>query len=121
MARFLSGGAYERHMRSLRNAIKTQVLKTALAVQKYFPPGTRFSFPEGGSLLWVEIPGGADGMTVYRNALKRHISILPGVVCSVSGGFKNYIRIGCGQPFTKETERAIKILGELANDTSMVL
>jgi len=116
MARFLGGGAYERHMRFLRNTIKTQVLKTAFAIQKYFPEGTRFSFPEGGSLLWVELPGNTDGMTVYQNALKRRISILPGVVCSVSGQFKNYIRIGCGHPFTAETEQAIKVLGELAND-----
>ena len=114
MARFLAGGTLERHMRSLRSTLKTQVLKTALAVQKFFPSGTRFSFPEGGSLLWVELPGKADGMTMYQAALKRQISILPGVVCSVSGDFKNYIRIGCGQPFTDEMERAIRILGELA-------
>ena len=115
MARFLAGGALERHMRSLRSTLKTQVLKTALAVQKHFPPGTRFSFPEGGSLLWVELPGNADGMTIYQNAMKRWISILPGAVCSVSDGFKNYIRIGCGQPFTDETERAIRILGGLVD------
>ena len=113
MARFLAGGTLERHMRSLRNTLKTQVLKTALAVQKYFPSGTRFSFPEGGSLLWVELPRKADGMAMYQAALKRQISILPGAVCSVSGKFKNYIRIGCGQPFTDETERAIQILGKL--------
>lgn len=115
MARFLSGGTLERHMRSLRNTLKAQVLKTALAVQKYFPAGSRFSFPEGGSLLWVELPGSADGTAMYQAALKQRISILPGAVCSVSGGFKNYIRIGCGQPFTHETERAIQVLGELAH------
>jgi DNA-binding transcriptional MocR family regulator len=113
MARYLDGGAVDRHLRSLRSAVKTQVLKTTLAVQKYFPPGTGCSFPDGGSLLWVELPKPADGMAVYRNALKRRISILPGVVCSVSGVFKNYIRIGCGHPFTDETARAIEVLGEL--------
>ncbi len=114
MARFLAGGTFERHMRSLRNMVKTQVVKTALAVQKYFPEGTRLSFPEGGSLLWVELPENADGMALYQAALKQRISILPGVVCSVSGKFKNYVRIGCGRPFSDDTERAIKILGGLA-------
>jgi DNA-binding transcriptional MocR family regulator len=116
MARYLSGGAVDRHMRTLRNAVKAQVLKTALAVRKYFPEGTGFSFPEGGSLLWVALPEGTDGMTVYRNALKQNISTLPGVVCSVSGVFTNYIRIGCGHPFTDEMERAMEVLGGLVED-----
>jgi DNA-binding transcriptional MocR family regulator len=118
MARYLAGGGVDRHMRTLRNAVKSQVLKTALAIRKYFPPGTGFSFPEGGSLLWVELPKGTDGMAVYQRALEQRISILPGVVCSVSGVFKNYIRIGCGHPFTDETERAVEVLGELVENAA---
>ena len=102
-------------MRTLRGAVKAQVLKTTLAVKKYFPEGTRFSLPTGGSLLWIQLPGQTDGMTIYRKALEKGISILPGDVCSVSGVFRNYIRIGCGHPFTPEIEGGIRILGELVD------
>ena len=113
MARFLAGGTCDRHMRSLRTIVKAQTLKTALAVKKYFPEDTRLSFPAGGSLLWIELNRQADGLELYRKALERRISILPGAVCSVSGMFKNFIRIGCGAPFTAETERGIETLGRL--------
>jgi DNA-binding transcriptional MocR family regulator len=114
MARFLAGGTCDRHLRTLRSALKSQTLKTALAVKKYFPENTRLSFPAGGSLLWIELDKHIDGMVLYRKALEHRIAILPGVVCSVSGMFKNYIRIGCGAPFTAEVEGGIEILGRLA-------
>jgi len=113
MARFLGGSAYERHLRVLRSAIRAQTLKTAMAVKKHFPKDTRLSFPAGGSLLWIELNRRADGLTLYRHALENRISILPGSVCSVSGMFRNFIRIGCGAPFTNETERGIETLGRL--------
>lgn len=114
MARFLRDGGYERHMRSLRAALQRQVLRTALAVRRFFPAGTRLALPEGGSLLWVQLPDGRDGLTLYRRALERRISILPGVVCGVSGDYAEYIRLGCGHPFTDKTEAGIQTLGELA-------
>ncbi|AOY58649.1 PLP-dependent aminotransferase family protein [Desulfococcus sp.] len=114
MARFLEGGAYERHLRILRGAVRNQTLKTAMAVKKHFPQDTRLSFPAGGSLLWIELNRRIDGMTLYQQALENRIAILPGAVCSVSGMFRNFIRIGCGAPFTNETERGIETLGRLA-------
>ncbi len=116
IACFLSEGAYERHLRGLRTAVKNQVIRTAFAIQKYFPEGTRLSLPEGGALLWVQLPCCADGLKVYQKASENKISILPGVVCSVSGQFVSYIRIGCGHPFTELTEKGIETLGKLVNE-----
>ncbi|MDM8539163.1 PLP-dependent aminotransferase family protein, partial [Desulfobacterales bacterium HSG17] len=113
---FLKQGACERYFRSLRNALKKQTIKTALAIQKYFPDKTRLAVPEGGALLWVQLPAGTDSLNLYKKALKHEISILPGIVCSVSDQFGNYIRIGCGHPFSEKTEKGIQKLGELTNE-----
>lgn len=115
---FLSESAFERHLRSLRGALKKQTVRTALAIQKYFPPDTRLVVPQGGSLLWVQLPPGADGLSLYRKALNHHISILPGIACSVAGQFGNYIRIGCGHPFSEATEKGIATLGRLVAEAS---
>lgn len=116
IAQFLKQGACERHFRSLRNALKKQTMKTALAIRKHFPEKTCLAVPKGGALLWVQLPEGIDGLKLYKQALKNEISILPGIVCSVSGQFVNYIRIGCGHPFTQATEEGIKKLGELVEE-----
>lgn len=113
LCRFLSGGGYNRHLRSLRNAVKKQTTNTALAIRKYFPPDIRLAIPQGGALLWVQLPQNIDGLDVYRKAMERRISILPGSVCTISGSFKNYIRICSSSPFTPAVEKGIATLGEL--------
>ncbi len=115
---YLKGGGYERHLRSLRGALKRQTTAAALAVQRYFPPGTRLAPPRGGNLLWVELPPETDGLALYHLALEKKISILPGVACDRSGRHTNYIRLGCGFPFTDEVERGIETLGNLAKGSA---
>jgi len=65
----LASGAYDRHLRVLRSALKKQVFKTALEIQRHFPEQTRLAVPQGGSLLWVQLPPGVDGLSVYQTAL----------------------------------------------------
>jgi DNA-binding transcriptional MocR family regulator len=116
VSRFLSSGAYDRHLRSLRRNLKQQAIKTALAVQKHFPPDTRMAFPRGGSLLWVQLAPQIDGVDLYRRALDRNISIIPGAVCSNSGQFNNYIQISTGLPHTAGVEAGIRTLGEIIRE-----
>jgi len=112
MAEFLKSGAYDRFMRNLRGRLKKQSLLVAHAVQQYFPKGTRVSVPKGGSLLWIQLPGKMNGMELYKIAREKNISIIPGEVCSSSGRFKNYIRLGCGSIFNREMEQGIEVLGK---------
>lgn len=118
ISKYLADGANERHLRRLRNLLKKQVLRSAFAIQKHFPSGTRLAMPDGGTLLWVELPPQVDGLKVYRKALNHHIAIIPGVVCSNSRQFKNFIQISCGAPFTEDMERGIMRLGEIVSELS---
>jgi DNA-binding transcriptional MocR family regulator len=118
IAQYLAGGAYERHLRRLRNALKKQVVRTALAIQKHFPPETRLAIPNGGTLLWVQLPLSVDGLKVYRKALDHRIAIIPGTVCSNYGQFKNFIQISCGAPYTTKVENGIATLGRIISKLS---
>jgi DNA-binding transcriptional MocR family regulator len=113
LARFLTEAPWERHLRRLRAALRQQVIKTALAIQAAFPEETRLAVPSGGSLLWVQLDGAADGDVIYRSALENRIAILPGSVCSAAGIHRNYIRIGCGYPVTERVEQGIRTLGRI--------
>jgi DNA-binding transcriptional MocR family regulator len=83
------------------------------AIAKYFPPGTRICRPAGGYMLWIELPPGVDGLKLHRAALLERISILPGVLFSATGRYKNCIRINCGHVWTKTHDRALVTLGRL--------
>ena len=115
IAEFLKSGAYERFMRTLRATLKKQSLMIAQAVQRYFPKGTRVSVPKGGSLLWVQLQDQINGLELYKTAREKKISIIPGEVCSSSGRYKNYIRLGCGSVYNQEMEQGIKTLGKSIN------
>ena len=116
IAQYLAEGAFERYSRRLRHLLKKQVVRTAFAIQQYFPSETRLAIPEGGTLLWVELPSQIDGLQVYRKALENHIAIIPGGVCSNSKRFTNYIQISCGAPVTEDMEKGIMRLGEIIKD-----
>jgi DNA-binding transcriptional MocR family regulator len=113
VAQFLASGAYERHLRRLRNCLKNQIIRTAFSIQQHFPTETRLAIPTGGTLLWVQLPPQVDGLEVYQKALDENIAIIPGVVCSNSRQFNNFIQISCGAPFTAKVEKGIAILGKI--------
>ncbi|HRH44682.1 MAG TPA: PLP-dependent aminotransferase family protein [Pyrinomonadaceae bacterium] len=110
---FLQSGNYDRHLRGLRTALFRQMLLTVEAVSKYFPPKTRVSHPQGGSVLWVELPKGFDSLALYRHALSEKIGIVPGIVFSAQNKYRNFIRLSYGHCFDEKIEFAIEKLGEI--------
>ncbi len=116
VAEFLKEGAYDRHLRKLRSAVKNQVADTARAVARYFPEQTKISAPKGGFVLWVELDKGVDGMKVFELAKANKIFITPGVMCSGTGKYRNCIRLSCGHPWNEKMEAGIRILGEIIKE-----
>jgi DNA-binding transcriptional MocR family regulator len=93
IARFLESGGYDQHLRKIRRAYAQKMSALAQAVATHFPEGTRVTEPEGGFVLWVQLPGGLDSLTLYREALKAFITIAPGYVFSPSHKFDNFVRL----------------------------
>ncbi len=118
IAQFLKCGAYDRHLRRLRNALKNQVSNMRLAIAGSFPKGTKITSPHGGIVLWVQLDEGIDSLAIYHEAVKKNISILPGVVCSASRKYNNCIRISCGHPWGRKVEQGVAQLGSLIKEKS---
>ena len=116
MAHFVGTGSYERHLRRLRAVLGQNMIRTAMAIQKHFPEDTRLSVPQGGSLLWVQLPPGIDGLDVHQRALTQHIAVIPGVVCSNSGLFTHHIQVSFGMAFSPAVEEGIAALGKIISE-----
>ncbi len=111
---FLRNGGYDHHLRSIRRAYHHQLHLFSQAILRHFPEGTRLSRPEGGFVLWIELPPGVDTLRLHRDALKHHINTAPGALFSVKERYRNCLRMNCGMPWTAEIEAALRTLGELA-------
>ena len=99
LAEFLESGGFEKHVKQLRLALWRAVEASRDEVLRTFPAGTRVSRPEGGFVLWIQLPAGHDGAEVQRRAAAQGVHILAGSVFSASGQYTNCIRIACGHPF----------------------
>ena len=113
VAEFLKNGGYDRYLRAIRLTYHRQVERMAEAIAEAFPEGIRLSRPQGGFVLWCELPKTVDSMQLSRRARKAGISIAPGPLFSADGGFKNFIRLNCGYPWSAPIERSISVLGHL--------
>ena len=115
VAEFLRNGGYDRYLRSVRQAYRHQVDQMREAIVECFPKGIGLSRPQGGFLLWCELPAKVDSMELFKQARAAGISIAPGPLFSSDGRFRNFIRINCGYPWNAQIERSIGILGHLVS------
>jgi DNA-binding transcriptional MocR family regulator len=113
IASFLESGGYDRYVRRLRICFADQVQTVSRAITKYFPESTRVSRPQGGYLLWVELPKGISAMKLYEQALAQHVFVLPGPMFSPNRAFKNYIRVNCSSPWSGQFDRALLTVGRI--------
>ncbi len=114
IAEFLRSGQYERHLIHLRHAYREQLEQLRLAVAKSFPKGTRLTRPQGGFVLWVQLPRGVDAMELHALALKQKISVTPGPFFSATGKYRNFIRLCAGSPWNHEMANGVACLGDMA-------
>ena len=112
IAKFLESGGYEHHLRSIRRLYAGFVSQLSQAVMRYFPEGTRVTRPNGGIVLWVQMPDYVDSLELYKQALKAGITLAPGYIFSATEQYRNFIRLNAAW-WSYETDRAMRRLGEL--------
>ena len=120
IAKFLESGGYEHHLRSIRRLYAGFVAQLSQAVMRYFPEGTRVTRPNGGIVLWVQMPAYVDSLELYKQALKAGITLAPGYMFSATEQYRNFIRLNAAW-WSYETDRAMQRLGELVAEQSKAL
>jgi len=113
LAEFLATGGYDHHLRAIRRLYARNISQMADAVVRYFPEGTRMTHPGGGFILWVEMPEEVDSVALFQQALEKGIGTTPGSIFSLSGKYRNCIRLSAAC-WDERTERGIETLGRLA-------
>jgi DNA-binding transcriptional MocR family regulator len=116
LAEFLEGGAYARELRRARRAYAMQVARMADAVAEYFPSECTMSRPQGGFVLWVELPRRVDALALHKEAVAEGIAFVPGQLFSASGQYRNCLRLNCGNPWNDGIDAGIRRLGELVRE-----
>jgi DNA-binding transcriptional MocR family regulator len=116
IAEYLTQGGYERHLRRVRRAFAQQRDMMRHFVLRFFPAGTQVSEPQGGYVLWVELPQGVDAMELYRRSLALGITVAPGRIFAATNRYSHFIRLNYSYAWSKETEQALKLVAKLVEE-----
>jgi len=109
VAEFMAGGAYDRHLKSLRATLARRVATMCAALERSLPPGTRVRRPKGGYLIWVELPACVDALELYQEALEEGIRISPGQLYTTTERYRNHLMFNG----TCSSEAALAAVGRL--------
>lgn len=114
LAEYLEKGGFDKHLRQLRQVLAAQQAAFIDAIGRHFPEGTRATRPQGGYMLWVELPPQADVLAILEQALAKGVSFAPGPMFSPHGRFKNCMRLNYGHVWDARMASGLAELGRIA-------
>jgi 2-aminoadipate transaminase len=107
------GGFVDRHVRVIRAVYRERRDTMLAAMQQHFPPGVRWTRPQGGLFLWVTLPETLDAAEVLRVALADHVAFVPGTGFFADGSGWNTLRLNFSNAEPRKIEEGIRRLGEV--------
>lgn len=116
-ADFLSSGAYERHLRRMRNAFAENIQKMQSAIVDAFPSGTKVTRPAGGFVLWLELPKSVKTRPLFYEALDEGVCFAPGDMFTATSRYAHCLRLSAGHLWSRRLERGVWKLGELVRQS----
>ena len=75
------------------------------ALERTMPPGTRWSTPDGGLFLWLELPPGLHDDEVFHAAIEHAVAVVPGSGFFVGRPQHGFLRLN----FSNQSEANIEI------------
>lgn len=112
--------AYEFYRRGLLPAQVQRILDTYRirrdamleALEEYFPPGVRWTRPEGGLFLWVMLPAGLDSVQLLKESLEEEkVAFVPGTAFFTDGSGHDSLRLTFASSPPEIVSEGVKRLG----------
>lgn len=113
IADYLQHGGYDKHLRKLRGAFRSQLVAMEAALSRWLPEDSQWTRPSGGYFLWLRLPPHVDAMRLHALSVENGISIAPGPVFSAQHEFRDHVRLNFGHPWSDRMESAVRTLCSL--------
>lgn len=105
------GGFLDRHVRLIRAVYGARRDAMLEACGRHFPPGVRWTHPQGGLFLWATLPAGVDTTELLKDALAQNVAFVPGAPFFPRGGGQNTMRLNFSHATPALIEEGIRRLG----------
>jgi 2-aminoadipate transaminase len=113
LAEFLRRGLFTKHVAKMRKVYASRLSALDEALRKHMPEETRWTRPEGGMCLWLELPPGFDASELLIHVKERGVLFAPGRYFYVQGPLPNTLRLGFAGLDEKQIARGVATIADL--------
>ncbi len=78
VAQFFADNDVDAHVKEISDLYGKRKDLMLEGIKKYFPEGVKYTNPEGGMFLWVEVPGVDDTVELFKECLEHDVAFVPG-------------------------------------------
>jgi DNA-binding transcriptional MocR family regulator len=114
LAQFLSEGSYDRHLRNAVRVVEQRLAAAEKALAAHLPRGAHCAAPEGGYLLWVNLPDAIDSAALLADAKRAGVLYAPGQIFFPDERRSSACRLSLAQATPGEIERGVRLIGQVA-------
>lgn len=103
----------EAHIKGIQEVYKHRADLMIEMIEEHFPKEIKYTRPEGGMFLWLELPEGLDSDKILDDAIAAGVAYIPGESFFAHEGVKNTVRMNFTLVTDEQIREGIKILGEV--------
>jgi DNA-binding transcriptional MocR family regulator len=107
---FCASGAIDDSIATVKEALADRVAKLDAALQEHLPEA-RYTPPEGGYFMWVELPEGTDVSALFKAAAERGVAFVKGTDFLLDGG-ENTLRLAYSGVTADQIEEGVRRLAD---------
>ncbi len=111
------------HIQKLVSVYSKKLDAMLTALHKYMPKldGLRWTVPNGGLFLWLDLPMGIDAGKMFERAIANNVAYVVGSAFHYDGGRRNTMRLNFSFPTLDEIEEGIKRLSSVVEEEAKSL
>jgi 2-aminoadipate transaminase len=113
VADFVKSGAYDRHLARIKATLLERRDAMVEALEAVMPDDARWTYPEGGYQLWLELPADLDTRNLFAEAKQSGVLFAPGYQFHHDGRPSNAMRLTTALASPDEIRQGIEILGSV--------
>ncbi len=111
--RYLTEHDADAHITKLRGVYGERCRVMLEALAQYFPADVRWTKPEGGMFLWVELPKHFNTVSMLPDAINAKVAFVPGAPFFANERPQNFMRLNFSNQTPERIAEGIQKLGEV--------
>lgn len=115
-AEFMASGYLGPHIKKVTEIYRAKKDVMLKALETYMPEGVRWTKPEGGLFLWVELPENIDAVKMFDDAIAKKVAYVIGSAFHHDGSGRHTMRLNFSYATHEEINEGIKRLAECVKD-----